>query len=154
MNHIKALSELFKQKKYALAFAFLLLVLAPIFAITSDILVPSTLELNPIAEMPKIVLVLGTVVLIALNLTVFFHNYEAKKNASKKTTALGAVAALFTTACPVCQPIWLVWLGLGSASAFLTDISLYVGFLSVSLLLVSLHYSLKSSSATCEITSR
>jgi len=151
MNYLKVLSEIFSNIKYRLAFAAMALVLMPIFAVTSDIIVLSTLEFNPIADPFKIALMIMIVTLIALNGTVLLHNYDARKSLGKKTTLLGSLTALFTTTCPVCQPIWLVWLGFGSASAFLAQISLYVGLLSISLLLVSLHYSLKPIYNTCEV---
>ncbi len=150
MDYTKAVGDVLRQARYRVLFVILLVILAPIFAVTSDIIVPSTLELNPIADPVKIVLMVLIVTLMALNGAVLFHNYEARKNVGK-TTVLGTVGALFTTTCPVCQPIWLVWLGFGSASAFLADISIYVALLSLSLLFVSLHYSLKSVYNTCEV---
>ena len=153
MDYVKALREVLRQARYRTLFIILLVVLALIFAVTSDIIVLSTLELNPIADPTKIALMFMIVILMALNGTVLFHNYEARKSLGKKTTALGTVAALFTTTCPVCQPIWLVWLGFGSVSAFLADVSIYVALLSLSLLFVSLHYSLRSISNVCEVNS-
>ena len=150
MNYSNPIAEVLKQARYRTVFVMLLVVLTPIFAVTSDIIVPSTLELNPIADPIKIALMFMIAVLMSLNGTVLFHNYEAKKKAGKKTTVLGTIAALFTTTCPICQPIWLVWLGFGSASAFLADISIYVALLSISLLIVSLYFSLKSSNK-CEV---
>lgn len=151
MNYVKALGEVFLQNRYRLIFLVLVLVLAPIFAITSDIIVTQTLTLNPTAEPIQIALVLGIVALMAINGAVTFHNYEARKATSKSITLIGTITALFTSSCPFCQPIWLVWLGFGSATAFLANISLYLGVLSFAFLLISLHYSLKSVSNKCEV---
>ena len=151
MDYIKAIRKVILQRRYQRLFALLLVVLIPLFAITSDVIVTSTLELNPIADPIKITLMFMIVLLLSLNGTILFHNYEARKSIGKKTTLAGTVAALFTTTCPVCQPIWLVWLGFGSASAFLADISIYIALVSISLLFISLHYSLKSVSTICEV---
>ena len=151
MGYLPVLKEVFEEDKYKLAFAVLVIILNVVFALTSNIIIPSTLELNPILDVPKAVLVEMIVVLISVNLTVLFRNYQTKKDTNKKTTFVGAITALFTTACPVCQPAWLVWLGFGSFTGFLADLSLYIALLSISLLLVSLHYSLKSASNFCEL---
>ena len=151
MDYLNAVTEALGKPRYRNVFVILLLVLAPIFSLTSDIIIPSTLEFNPISDPMKIVLICVIVLLMSINGSVLLHNYEARKSMGKKTTILGTLTALFTTTCPVCQPIWLVWLGFGSASAFLPNISIYVALLSISLLLVSLHYSLKSMSSVCEV---
>ena len=150
MSYRKALGEVFAQNRYKYVLLILFLVLVPVFAITSDVIVTSTLTLNPTSEPLQIALMFGIVLLMALNGAVVFHNYETRKVSNKSTTLVGAVTALFTSTCPICQPVWLVWLGFGSASAFLASISLYLGLLSLAFLLVSLHYSLKSVSNTCE----
>jgi hypothetical protein len=57
------------------------------------------------------------------------------------------ITALITTACPICQPIWLVWLGLGSATAFLSEVSIYLATSSIFLL----GFSLYKSTELCEV---
>jgi hypothetical protein len=152
MDYTAALSEVFSQARYQNAFVLLLFVLTPLLAITSDIFVLATMQFNPILDQFKASLMAVIVVLMSLNATVVLHNYEKRKPAMKSTTALGAtVAAFFTTACPVCQPIWLLWFGLGSATVFLAEISVYVALLSIALFVFSLHYSLKSVSNICEV---
>ncbi|MBI5228410.1 hypothetical protein HY988_07500 [Candidatus Micrarchaeota archaeon] len=145
------MSSIFAQTRYRVAFLLLLLFFLPILAITSDITVLPQFVLNPIADPLKILLMGIISLLIAINGSVIFHNYERAAASSKKTTVLGTVGALFTTTCPVCQPIWLVWLGFGSATAFLVELSNYLAVLSIGLLVISLNYSLKSASGRCEV---
>ncbi|MEW6036615.1 MAG: hypothetical protein AB1529_08450 [Candidatus Micrarchaeota archaeon] len=150
MIYLEPLAAVLGQWRYRTAFLALLVILLPLLSVSSSTIIPWTLELNPTAEAPKIAIMGAVASLMALNGAVLLHNYEAMK-AAGGTTALGTLAALFTSACPVCQPIWLVWLGLGSATAFLADIGLYMGLLSLGLLVFSLHNSLKAASGTCEV---
>ena len=150
MNYLKALSEIFAQDKYSAAFLIILIIFVSLLTITSGFFVITTMEFNPIADPIKVFLVLTSAFLLALNSVVILHNYDQRKTAAKGTTGLGALAALFTTSCSVCQPFWLLWLGLGSGTAFLTDISIYISLLSILFLLISLHYSLKSNNK-CEV---
>lgn len=151
MNYSKELGSIFAQSRYRIVLLICLALLGPIFAITSDIIVINTLQINSIAEPMKVLIMSLVVILMSINVTVLFHNYEIRKSTGNKITLLGIVAALFTTACPICQPIWLVWFGFGSFTAFLSDISAYVGIFSLGLLLLSLHNLLKSASSTCEV---
>ena len=151
MDYLNAVTEVLGKPRYRNVLVILLLVLAPIFSLTSDIIIPSTLEFNPISDPMKIVLMSVIVLLMSINGSVLLHNYEARKSMGKKTTILGTLTALFTTTCPVCQPIWLVWLGFGSATAFLAEVSIYLSMLSIGSLLLSLHYSLKPALDICEV---
>lgn len=165
--------EIFWKTGYLPIFLALLAIFAILFGVTSNIVVivpsalvfTSILQINPFVELPKIGLSAIIAVLMALNSTVLLHNYRNSYGKNQignaktgtgtdtKTTFLGGFIAMFATACPVCQPIWLVWLGFGSVSAFLADVSIYVALLSLSLLFVSLHYSLRSISNVCEVNS-
>jgi hypothetical protein len=151
MNYLEALTRVFSNKPSLWVFALATAVLGIVLGVTSNIIVPSALDLNPVAEHAGIGVTAVIVLLMGLNTTVLFHNVTMKAAGGGGMAVLGSFGALFTTACPVCQPIWLVWLGLGSATAFLAEIGLYVGLFSIGLLLVSLHYSLKSATGTCEV---
>ena len=150
---LETLQGILSTRKYAALFIVFSALALLVFSITSNILVPSTLSINPIAELPGFVLTVAIAVLSALNVTVLLHNHDILREGSKpgRATIAGSVAGFFASACPLCQPIWLVWLGLGSATGFLASIGLYVGLLSIGLLLLSLNYSLKSANGTCEV---
>ncbi len=151
MSHGDALREVFGQPKYRLAAAAIAAAAAPVLAITSNILAPDGLALNPFAEPARVALMAAIAAAMAVNGAVLLHNHDMRKSAGGRTTAIGALAALFTSACPVCQPVWLVWLGLGTGTAFLSGVGLYAGAFSLAMLLVSIHYSLKSAESFCEV---
>ncbi len=144
MNYLELFTTIFSEKKYVVAFFISLALLIPILAVTSNIIVPSTLKLNPFIEPQRIGIMSVIITLMALNGTVALYLFDVRRTIGKNTGFLGGLAAMFTSACPVCQPIWLIWLGFGSASAFLAEIGTYVGLISIILLLISLHYSLKA----------
>jgi hypothetical protein len=148
--NLRLLGSILATSRYSLAFGLALIVVTPIISVTSNILVPSTLEINPGAEPLDMLLVGAIAGLIAINSAVLLHNFDMKAGINKGGPA-GALVAFFTTACPVCQPVWLVWLGLGSATAFLAEFGRYISIMSIALLGVSLHYSLKSASGVCEV---
>ncbi|MBI5223917.1 hypothetical protein HY990_05865 [Candidatus Micrarchaeota archaeon] len=151
MNYANSVLSIFAQPRYLKVFLLIMVLFSPLLAITSDILILSTLTINPLVDPVKILIIGAIVFLMSINGTLMFHNYETRAKSGVKTTALGVIGAFFTTACPICQPIWLVWLGLGSVTAFLADISIYVGIFSVVLLLISIVYSFKSASSVCEV---
>src|SRR3989338_26431 len=144
MNYFSSLKEVFSGKIYWAILVVAFLLLAIILSITSGFFLPAFMEFNQTAQPLNIAIVIAIAFLLALNLTIFIRNYEAKNNESNKITFAGGLAGLFMTSCPICQPVWLVWIGLGGSTAFLADISIYFGIASVLFLLVGLHYSLKS----------
>lgn len=129
--------------KLMILFFFIFVVSLFILAISSGTFLVSTFNLNPTAEPAGIVITLTIAILFSLNLRIYLQ----KKQTSGALT-LGGLFAFFTSACPICQPIWLIWLGFGTVTAFLVDYTIYLGLLSIVLLLVALHYSLKK---TCEV---
>ena len=151
MNYFSSLKEVFSGKIYWAILVVAFLLIAIILSITSGFFLPAFMEFNQTAQPLNITIVIAIAFLLALNLTIFIRNYEAKNNESNKITFAGGLAGLFMTSCPICQPVWLVWIGLGGSTAFLADISIYFGIASVLFLLVGLHYSLKSVDATCEV---
>ncbi len=151
MNDITALREVFAGRRYRVAAAGLAAVLIPLLAITSNILSPDGLSINPFAEPLGVVIMAAIAAAMAVNGAILLRNYDLRAALPGKAAAAGGGAALLASACPYCQPVWLVWLGLGSATAFLSAIGAYLGLLSLAMLLVSIHYSLKSAKAVCEV---
>jgi len=139
LKRLEKLASIMRSRKYFLVFIVSFGVLAPILAVTSNILVLPTFEFNPIAEPAKIGLVAVIGLLMSLNIAALLHRVDGHNSALNKTGFAGALVGLFTSTCSVCQPIWLFWLGFGSASAFLADISFYIGTASIMLLGFSLY---------------
>jgi hypothetical protein len=129
----------------------MILALGALLAVTADILVVPGLYVNPGVEPLQLGIVALLVLVMALNGTVALHNIDGRTVAGSAGGLFGTAGALFTSACPFCQPIWLVWLGFGSATAFLAQYGALIGIGSIALLGISLHYGLKSASGTCEV---
>ncbi len=68
---------------------------------------------------------------------------------ASKLGAAGGFMGAFASACPICQPVWLLWLGFGSVSAFLADWSIYIFAASLLLLAFSIHASLQAVVSGC-----
>ncbi len=147
---IHSLRSVLSKRKYLAIFIGFLAVLLPLLAISAAIISPYGFTTNPLAEPIGIVLTILIAILMSINLTVLLHNRDSKTLVKKKTTLLGGFAAFFTTACPVCQPTWLVWLGFGSAAGFLSDVSIYIAVASIGILIFSLYNSLKCADGKCE----
>ncbi|MDO8553382.1 MAG: hypothetical protein Q7S22_01130 [Candidatus Micrarchaeota archaeon] len=150
MDYATAIKNALSEGRWRIAI-IAMAVITPLLAVTSNIIVLSTLSITPTLELSRLIMVIIIAILMSLNITVVMYNYKQGKKTDKKTTLAGTLSALFTTACPICQPVWLFWIGLGSASAFLSEITIYFGLASILLLLVSLHFSLKGVSGKCEL---
>ncbi|MEW6721757.1 MAG: hypothetical protein AB1324_00690 [Candidatus Micrarchaeota archaeon] len=148
MKEAEEIVLLLSQRRYALAFAGLLAFLLPVMAVSGAVINPWTLEINLTAEPAGIAVTGAIAALMAGNGAAMLRNMDARAALGTGSTALGTAAALFTSACPICQPIWLVWLGLGSATAFLAEYGIYIGLLSVAMLALSLRSALRTS---CEV---
>lgn len=156
----EGLSLVFSKRKYGLIFAALLTLLIPVYAILSDVVLlgwPPTL--NPNLRFPEAPLVFLIAILAALGFTIAAYQLLEQHSLSKKSAgggiigagAGGSVIATFATACTVCQPIWLIWLGLGSSSVFLVDYGIYIMLASIALLGYSIHGGLRAIAEGCKI---
>jgi len=144
MSATEALRGIISTPKYAATAIAIFIVLAPVFALTSGLIVPPSFELNAIAELPKIGMVAAIVGLLAVNVAVLRRNMDMNADSGKAVGIFGGVAGMFTSTCAVCQPVWLIWIGFGSASAFLAEISYYIGAVSIVLLAFGLNGQLKA----------
>ncbi len=128
-------------------FIFLLVVLTPLYAsLTSIVYWTPSFGINPGAEWVRTLPILLVVVLTSLLLAITWSEPKQKrKTVNAYSGWLGSVFGFFATGCAICQPIWLVWLGLGQASLFLIDLSIWISGLSILLLLYSLHKKLNES---------
>lgn len=140
------------------------LLLAAVFAITwvvyavfTDIIVVQDKWFNPNLKLldASLITFIAFLTSLLLAMMVFVAKNNLGETRGKKRGVLGSFIGVFATACPICQPIWLVWLGLGSQALFLVEISLYVQLASIALLLVSLHFvSQGISNKTCAMPSK
>ena len=157
----EGLALLFSRRKYAALFVLLFLVLLPIYAVLTDILVISPLSLNPAIKPLETVLILAISVLAALGFTLgaFELELHAVSRKSVGGSVLGAGAggstlAVFASACTVCQPVWLFWFGLGSVTTFLADYGIYILLASMALLLYSINAGLCAVVRGCSVAKR
>ncbi len=124
---------------FALSFVVSFLVLL----FTSGLVLFPKLELNPFAELWMAPIIGLISLLFSFNMAVFLNNFSFQIMPSK-SGAFGAAAGLLTTTCPVCSPVLIGWLGLGSIFGVLSTFNFYIGVLSVGLLGYSLWSSLYS----------
>ena len=151
MRYLEGLEQVLSKERYRNALLLILGLAGALLAITADIIVLPGLEVNPGVEPLQLAIVAVLAPMMALNGAVAIHNLERNVGTAGAGGLAGTLGAFFTSACPFCQPIWLVWLGLGSATAFLAQFGAIIGIVSISLLGISLHYGLKSASGVCEV---
>ena len=152
-----ALMLVFSSRKYALLFCLLAAVLLPVYGILTDIVVFSSLSLNSTIRPLETSLVFCVAILASLGFAIAAFQIFELHSVSRKSVggsvlgagAGGTVLAAFASACTVCQPIWLFWLGLGSATAFFADYSIYILTASVAILLYSIDSGLKAITRGC-----
>lgn len=110
--------------------------------------------INPSIELVRVLPIAIVVLLAALLLAMQWLDWNRASDTKlipSKTGLAGSMAGFFATGCPICQPIWLVWLGLGQASLFLIDLSVWISLVSIALLIYSLHAKLNEN---CQIGSK
>lgn len=143
----------FSQRKYVLLFALLILLLVPLYAVFTDIFVLYTMSFNPTLRLPEALFIVFAAILAALGFAIAAYQafeQHALTHLSKAGVG-GGVIGIFASACAVCQPAWLVWLGLGSVTAFLVDYSIYIVIVSIAVMLYSIHSAFKSVVKGCKI---
>ncbi|MBI5176527.1 hypothetical protein HY995_00400 [Candidatus Micrarchaeota archaeon] len=152
---IGALKGVLSSQKYLAGFLVGFAIVLLFYAVFNDILVINPpFSINPDVSLTSASLVLIISFLTSLLLVVFIHNAKRQISlkSSNKAGLSGSLLAAFGTACPVCQPIWLVWLGLASPALALVKFALAIQLASIVILIVSLHFSLREVSLkTCPI---
>ncbi len=154
------LQLVFSKRKYKFAFAALIILLVPLYAALTDIIILAPqLAFNPSIKPLEAFLIFSVAILASLGFTIAAYQIFELHSISKKSVggsilgagAGGSILATFASACVVCQPIWLVWLGFGSASIFLVDFSIYIVLASLAILLYSVHTGLRSVVDRCKV---
>ncbi|MEM2138344.1 MAG: hypothetical protein QW568_04615 [Candidatus Anstonellaceae archaeon] len=149
----------FSEPKYRLLAAIFFLLLLPIYAILTDIVIISPLSVNPNIKLLEAFLIIMVAILASLGFTIAAYQLSMLHTVSKKSVggsvlgagAGGSVLATFATSCTICQPIWLVWLGFGGISAALVDYSLPIALFSIALLLFSINSGFKAIVEGCKV---
>ncbi len=153
---LQAVGEALEGRNYKLLFAGVFILLSGAYAVLTDIVVLSDgVSFNPNLKLLQASLVIAIAFLSSLTLTLVVYRSRTLGARIEKKNFLGSAAGVFATACPICQPIWLVWLGLASQSLFLIEISAYVALASIALLLASLHFAAQNiANKTCGVPLR
>lgn len=151
-----ALSIVFSKRKYLWLFALLLLIFLPVYAILTGVYVLSYMGFNVNLKFFEAALVPFVAFLAALGFTIAAFQFKELPSQSHwpKAGLIGSVLGTFSSACAICQPIWLVWLGLGSVAVILADYSAHILIASILLLLYAIHAGLESVAECCAAPKR
>src|SRR3989338_8589088 len=114
----------FSKLKYRLLAAVFFIILLPLYAVLTDIIILSPLSFNPNLKPLEAGLISLIAVLASLGFTIAAFQISEFRHVSKKSVggsvlgagAGGSILATLATPCIICQPIWLVLLGVGGAS--------------------------------------
>jgi len=161
-NWMEGFARVFSRRIYAMFALALFALLLPAYAVLTDIVLLSPFSLNPGIKFPEAALVIAISMLASLGFTLAaFQIFELRAVSRKSVggSVLGAgvggtALAAFASACSVCQPIWLFWLGLGSATAFLADYGIFILAASAAMLVYSIDAGLKAVAGRCRAKPR
>lgn len=153
------LALVFSKPKYVWVWAAFFTFLLPIYAALTNIMILEPLSINPNLRLPETALIILVAALASVGFTVAAFSFWESRNVSKRALGGGMVGmgagggalATFATTCTICQPIWLVWLGLGGISAFLVDYSMLIALASIAFLLYSIDSGLKQILEGCKL---
>lgn len=160
------LGMVFSRRKYAWLALALFFVFLSIYTLLTNVVLINTLYFNPnmpawqevplVSFNPNLTVwnAAPTILLAALSAFGFsiaaFQLGELSAIApASKTGAIGSLMGTLASACPICQPIWLVWLGMGSMSGFLADWGGYILAASLVILTFSVHQGLQAVATSC-----
>ena len=143
---------IFSRPKYRLLAMVLFLIFLPVYAVLTGIILLLPLSFNPNLKPIEAGLIAIVALFVSLGFTIAAFQLFEFRSVSKKTLggsvfgagAGGGVLAAFATSCAFCQPIWLLWLGVGGAASFLVEYSLPIALASIVLLIISLNAGFKA----------
>jgi hypothetical protein len=165
------LEIVFSRRKYAYLALALFFVFLSIYAVLTNVVVfnmlyfdsrlPAWHAIPPISFNPNLpwwgtapTFLLAGLAALGFAIAIFQLRELTGRAPASKLGLAGSVMGALASACPVCQPIWLFWLGFGSASAFLADWSIYIFAASLLLLAFSVHQGLQAVVAGCPVRKR
>ncbi len=137
----RGLRLVFSTRRYMLLFAVLLAIFIPLYALLTNMVILSPLSCNPDIRLPEAALILVAAILASLGFTIAAYQSFEQHSLSRfeEVGVWGGAIGFFASACAVCQPLWIAWLGLGSVTAFLADYSIYIVAASIALMLYALN---------------
>ena len=140
-----------RSKKLAACLAVIFLLA---YLTVNNVIVPWRLAINPLADGFSVGLVVALSALSALFFTVWEYNRRNFRLADvQKKGVIGAILGFATTACAICQPLWLFYLGAGALAPPLIFSSPLILGISALLVGYSLYTSLKTT-GRCAIAQR
>ncbi|MFH0885377.1 MAG: hypothetical protein V1861_06735 [Candidatus Micrarchaeota archaeon] len=127
-----------------------------LLALTSNMIVWGYWELNPFVEPARIAMNVFIAMLFGANIGVLLHNSDLRNTVAGGTqmTVFGALAALMTSSCPLCQPFFMLAFGLGGIGALFAGFSILIALFSIGLLAISLKRGLEAANGTCKLDTR
>jgi hypothetical protein len=156
LNGISGLFRILGQPKYLAAGLVSAVLFFALMAFTSNMIVWGYWEVNPFVEPAHIALNVLIAALFGANAGVLLHNNDKRNAAAAGTqmTALGALAALMTSSCPLCQPFYMLAFGLGGIGSLFAGLSVLIAVFSIALLVISLKRGLDAADGTCRMGPR
>jgi hypothetical protein len=167
LNNWKAgLETVFSRRRYAYLALALFFVFLFLYAVLTNVVVlnllyfdsnmPAWRAVPPVSLNPNLqwwdalpTVLLAGLAALGFSIAAFQLREMSGLRAGGGAGMAGSFLGLFATACPICQPLWLFWLGLGGVSAFLADWSIYIFAASLALLAFSVHKGLQAVTAGC-----
>ncbi len=136
------ITSVFSAPAYAALFLLIFAFLTAVYFVVTGIYAPSVGEFVSTVEPIRVVFLLLIAALSSLALTIFIYKKREPLVCTQNAPAfLGSFAALFTTACPLCFPLLLSWVGVGGATALaISSNAVPIQLASVALLGVSIYY--------------
>ncbi len=144
----------FSKPRYLALAAGLFIFFIPLYLLLTNVVLIDTLSLNP--NLTPVdgwsAILLAGLAALGFTLAAFqWRELSGLSHASAGSVGIGGFLGTLATACQICQPIWLFWLGLGSATAFVAEWSPYILPLSILLLLFSIHLGLGAIASGCPV---
>ncbi|MCR4368620.1 MAG: hypothetical protein NUV67_01810 [archaeon] len=149
MKRMQNLSRILGQQNNLFKFSAFSVLAGIILALTSGAIILPIMIINPLADPLKVLAMAIIAILIGLNLTVLL-SFRKMAATTAAGFGFGSAAATVTTACAFCPPLVFAWFGAGTTAALFTDFSIYIGVISIGLLLAGLYYSLDSNECNNE----
>lgn len=143
VHDYEKLREILSNRSMLVCFIVLFLIVTLLYFVLTGILLVNPIEVNSSLSGLNVGLTISISGLTTLIIVITWNRMRTTSRVnSPKSSIVGSAAGLFASSCPVCQPIWLLWLGLGPASAFLIEYNTIIAVFGIGILFFSLHRAL------------